>query len=517
MSAAGRSAAGLRRAANQKTGPEHPPETAGSRDLDAAERSIAALIERLGSELGQARADRYFSRDASLSINGTSVVVTVRSPFHAGLIDRRFGRLLPDIVSEVLGPGFGVRTVIDPNAPGGPDAYCENGQAANGHSVEPAARAARRGPARKLRRAAGPHAADVDERYDLSRFVRGESNHLALDAAERIADFGAGTPFRQLFLHGECGNGKTHLLRGIARRVRARDESARIRCVAAEAFTNEYIQAIQANRADAFRQKHRQLDLLCIDDVHFLSRKNATQLEIMHTLDAIEFVGARLVLASDEHPNAISDMHRSLASRFLSGVVAQVHAPDRALAVSVIETFAERRGLRLTRDAAEAIADEHRSAGISVRELEGEVTNLAAAVAAARPKPPMPLGVESVRSLLSSGGAWGSQAGAAVQFSSIRDIVCETLAISRTDLGEPGRHPRVVLGRAMITLLCKELTPMSYPEIARGIGKRNHSTVITARRRIDEQMHDPIRLGLSIDGATVAELADRLKARIQSR
>jgi chromosomal replication initiator protein len=454
-------------------------------------------MRKLEAALGADRVDRYFRRDAQLSISGGTLNVAVPSPFHAGLIERRFGVMLGELVTECFGPGIRHEVTVEP------DRFS--------HLAQPERSApARANTARATAKRIHQPAESIDERFDLDLYLVGTSNRVAFDAAVRVADGADEDAFARLFIHGPCGVGKSHLLRGIARR-RSRNSGARVRCVSAEAFTNEYIQAVQNSRVDAFRHRYRDVDLLCIDDVHFLAGKNATQVELLHTLDAIELGGARLVLASDEHPQRIGELTKALSSRFVSGMVVQVDIPDTDLRGRLLREFAGRRGVRLTDDAVASLRD-GRGREWSAREIQGMMTRLQAA-ATLEGLTGAPLGPSEVERLLR--GAPRPEASAPVRYDQIRDAVCGPLEVESVELGKAGRHPRVVMARAVITLLCREFTTMSYPEIARALGKRNHSTVITAHRRIETQLDEAVRLGLPIDGLTIGQFRDRVRETIR--
>ena len=175
-----------------------------------------------------------------------------------------------------------------------------------------------------------------------------------------------------VFIHGECGVGKTHLLQAACQRHLDLNPSHAVRYTTGEQFTNEFLAAMRAAALDEFRARIRKLDLLAIDDIHFLASKTATQSEFLHTLDAIDFSGARVLLASDEHPRLIKRFSQSLVSRFLSGMVVRIDAPDRSTRLSLIRRLAATRSLPLSPAAEEMIVS--RCMG-SVRELEGASRN----------------------------------------------------------------------------------------------------------------------------------------------
>ncbi|MEM9662622.1 MAG: DnaA/Hda family protein [Planctomycetota bacterium] len=488
----GRAADGRRR---------EPAAEAGARRQEVG---LKAMVRRLDESLGVERVDRYFRRDARLSLEGTALIVAVPSPFHAGLIERRFGALLRDLVTECFGPAFRFEVRVELESFGS-----ASGRSTPGDGQDPSAASPRARRVATRKAAAGPIA--IDERFDLDRFIAGASNRTAFDAAVRVAEGHGDESYSRLFLHGPCGVGKSHLLRGIARR-RASKLGGSVRCVSAEVFTNEYIQAVQHGRVDSFRRRYRRLDLLCIDDVHFLAGKNATQVELLHTLDTIEIGAARLVLASDEHPHRIAELSKALSSRFVSGMVVQIDAPDPDLRDRLLREMSRRRGLSLT-DQALALLREGRGRDWSAREIQGAMTRIQAAKAL-EAFAGETLGPDDVERILE--GSPMAAGDTPLRYDHVRDVVCRQLDVETAELGRSGRHRRVVLARAMITLLCRELTTMSYPEIARALGKKNHSTVITAHRRIEEQLDEFVSLGLASDGITKAQLRDRLRTLIRA-
>jgi chromosomal replication initiator protein len=362
-------------------------------------------------------------------------------------------------------------------------------------------------------------------RYRLEDFIVGESNRLAFTAAERLAERECPASFSPLFIYGACGMGKTHLLQGIAHRYRERNPGAHVVYIPAEAFTNEYIAAVRTGRLEPFRKTYRGVGLLCIDDVQFLSNKNATQGELLHTFEAIGLDGARIVLASDEHPRRVRALSAALVSRFMAGMVVRIDPPEPALREKIVGRLAERRGLRLDPAAAALIAARSggtgQGLGGSVRDVEGVVTRVEAMC---RLLPELAqgerIGLVLVRKAL------GLDEGASPVFNRSRrpiraeqiiEEVCRTLRVEQVELLGRGRHKRVVLARTLSAHLCRQLTTMSFPEVARALGRPNHSTVVTACKRIAEQIARDDGLNLGTDGCpelhglTIRTLVDQVR------
>jgi chromosomal replication initiator protein len=356
-------------------------------------------------------------------------------------------------------------------------------------------------------------------RHRLEDFIIGPSNELAFAAAQRLVDEeGAANP---LFLHGGCGLGKTHLLQGICRRVLERNPKAQVLYTTGEQFTNEFLAAMRANRVDAFRRKVRRLDLLAVDDVHFIANKQATQQEFLHSFDAIELGGARVVLASDSHPKLIRQFSEALVSRCVRGMVVEVKQPDTATRARIVRALAQRRGICLMETVIDVIAA--RCAG-SVREIEGTLAKLHALATLTHKRPAD--GEGAAATAFPGAGAIGHtlvnhlfdsefshSPRKVVRFEAIIGVVSEQLGVGRLQITGNGRNQHVVLARSIVIHLARQMTPMSYPEIAAAMGKKNHSTVITAAQRVDKQLAAGavVTLPASMETLALSDLVQRMR------
>lgn len=495
---------------------------------DAVRRVQEHLIGRIGPEAHA----RYFQGRTTMRVLPGALEVRAGTGFLAELLQRRFGSALHEAAAAVFDPAPEIRFGVD-----------ESAEAAQAPAPEAAPEPAPVRPSRRPARGGGssPH----PSWHRLEDFIVGPSNRLAFEAAVRVAEGTLGVRSGPLFIHGACGLGKTHLLQGIARRFLERHPGAVVRYTTGEAFTNEFITAVaqgrtmgaRGSRGDAFRRAYRDVDLLCIDDVHFLANKSATQNELLHTLDALDIGGSRaggggvrIVLASDAHPRAVHRFSEALVSRFLSGLVVQLEHPDTDLCERIVAALAARRAIPMDAGAARAIA-EHAAVqasafrgaaaaapSTSVRELEGLLTRVEAfwRLDAAPDVPPI--------SRLTVDRALGGIAGPArpqrpVRAESIISVVCQQLGVDPADFAGRGRHHRVVLARSLVAVLARRLTTLSFPEIARAMGRPNHSTIITAYQRLTRQMEaaQPCNLEGPFTGLTLAQLADRLAAMITAR
>lgn len=355
----------------------------------------------------------------------------------------------------------------------------------------------------------------------LEEFLVGASNRLAFESIRQaVESSGPGAP---VFVHGSCGVGKTHLLRGatlLARRLRP---GCKVRYTTGEAFTNAFVMAIRTRTVEAFQKKYRGLDLLCIDDIHLMAGKQATQHELLQILNTLSLGGARVILASDAHPRMIARLDQALSSRFSAGLVVRVDEPDPELAQRLVHQIAAKRGVTLDDAAARVICERVGiGRGASVRDLEGAVLQVHAVCRLMDRDQSgrglvTPTAAHLRQALALRGGEDTQPSTGPISIDAIIRTVCNELSVSKGDLRGKGRQKKVVLARELIVHLARQLTSKSFPEIAHELGRSNHSTVITAAKRFKERLTllEPLRVDCPFDGLPVGELTQRLTSSIQ--
>jgi chromosomal replication initiator protein len=341
--------------------------------------------------------------------------------------------------------------------------------------LRPALSPAPRTPAPQDREApASAFTTRIRLRHDLESYVVGQSNQLAYNAAMYVAEF-PGAQYNPLFIHGNCGLGKTHLLQGLCKRFIDHHPTKRWMYLTGEEFTNEFLSALRNNKLDAFRRKVRDLDLLVIDDVHFLAGKKATQEEFLHTFNSIEAMGRQVVMASDNHPKMIEEFGESLVNRFVSGMVVRIDPPNYATRCEILRSLSNRTGLVLNEEVIGWVA---RRVTQNVRELEGAVTRIAAHVALSGQDADVTMAQQAL-------GDLDRQLVAPVKPENILQSVCTYFGLEHKDLMSGRRQRTISLARSVAMFLVRKTAKLSFPEIGMRMGKRNHSTVISACRRIE--------------------------------
>jgi len=317
----------------------------------------------------------------------------------------------------------------------------------------------------------------LESRYSFESFVVGKSNELAYNAALAVAAPGA-PGFNPLFLHSTTGLGKTHLMHAIGNALRARQPEARIVYMSAENFMVEFLAALRAKEAIAFKQKLRTVDLLMIDDVQFIAGKDSTQEEFFHTMNEIISAGKRLVLSADRSPQNLEGIQERILSRMAWGLVADINPADYELRLNILhaKTAGMSQNIPVPEDVTEFLA---RKITANVRELEGAINRVIAYAALTR----QPITLDFARATLAD------LLRAHERKLSIDDIqrkVAEHFHLKLSDLLCARRAREVARPRQIAMYLAKKLTPRSLPEIGRRFGGRDHTTVMHAVKRIEQ-------------------------------
>jgi chromosomal replication initiator protein len=389
---------------------------------------------------------------------GNEFVLAVPSRFAHDWIAREYLALIERAVGLSSGRAARVRLIVDRQlAPALPD---------------------RRAP-QKVTASSPEERADGAARFTFDSFVVGATNAVAFRAAKAVAE-APGQRYNPLFLHGGFGLGKTHLLSAIGHAIGRTRRGGGVTCVTAERFVNEMIGAIRRDQMDRFRHRYRGISILVVDDVQFLGGKKRSQKEFEHTFSALHDLGKQIVLASDRPPQELVDTEEGLRSRFASGLLVDIRAPDAALRRSLVEAKATMLGLTLQPALVRYLADDWCQ---NVRELEGAITRLAAFASLCG----RTLSVAAAREALAP---YMRKARSSTRASVARIIgeVCRHYHVSPTELASARRTARVAVPRQVAMYLCRQHTDAPLQAIGAELGGRDHSTVVHALGAVERRL-----------------------------
>ncbi len=347
------------------------------------------------------------------------------------------------------------------------------------------------------RDAAPSYTGDLNPRYTFDSFVVGSSNHFAHAAALAVAQ-NLSNSYNPLFLYGGVGLGKTHLMHAVGNYVKEHDPSVKVMYVTSETFTNEMIQSISSNKNKEFRNRYRNVDLLMVDDIQFISKKEGVQEEFFHTFNALHGANKQIIISSDRNPKEIAQLEERLRSRFEWGLVADLQFPSLETRVAILQKNAQLEAINVSDDVLMYIAERVKT---NIRELEGSLNRVIAySDIYKKDQVDMEIAEAALKDILPD----NKPKELSIEF--IKNTVAEFYNVEPAALCEKRRDRSVVFPRQIAMYLCRELTPNSSLNIGECFGGRDHSTVLHGIEKIAAQMEKDASLR-----KTVEDLKKRLR------
>ncbi|MER5861761.1 chromosomal replication initiator protein DnaA [Kitasatospora sp. NPDC002040] len=343
-------------------------------------------------------------------------------------------------------------------------------------------------------------AARLNPKYLFDTFVIGASNRFAHAAAVAVAEAPA-KAYNPLFIYGESGLGKTHLLHAIGHYSRSLFPGTRVRYVSSEEFTNEFINSIRDGKADAFRKRYRDMDILLVDDVQFLASKESTQEEFFHTFNTLHNANKQIVLSSDRPPKQLITLEDRLRNRFEWGLITDVTPPELETRIAILRKKAIQEQLNAPADVLEFIASRITR---NIRELEGALIRVTAFANLNRAPVDLELAGIVLKDLIPGGD---EDAGPEITAQVIMQQTAAYFGLGVEDLCGSSRSRVLVTARQIAMYLCRELTDLSLPKIGAQFGGRDHTTVMHADRKIRSLMAERRSIYNQ-----VTELTNRIKS-----
>ncbi|MFI6456742.1 chromosomal replication initiator protein DnaA [Streptosporangium amethystogenes] len=320
--------------------------------------------------------------------------------------------------------------------------------------------------------------ARLNPKYTFETFVIGSSNRFAHAAAVAVAEAPA-KAYNPLFIYGDSGLGKTHLLHAIGHYAQSLYDGARVRYVSSEEFTNDFINSIRDHKADNFRGRYRAVDILLVDDIQFLEGKEQTQEEFFHTFNTLHNSNKQIVISSDRAPKQLVTLEDRLRNRFEWGLITDVQPPELETRIAILRKKAIQEGLAAPPEVLEYIASR---ISTNIRELEGALIRVTAFASLNRQSVDLQLTEVVLKDLITE------DAGSEITVATIMASTAAYFGLSIDDLCGGSRSRVLVTARQIAMYLCRELTDMSLPKIGQQFGGRDHTTVMHADRKIRSLM-----------------------------
>jgi chromosomal replication initiator protein len=357
------------------------------------------------------------------------------------------------------------------------------------------------GPRTRRQAAGTPADPGLNPKYVFDSFVIGNSNRFAHAAAVAVAEAPA-RAYNPLFIYGESGLGKTHLLHAIGHYAARMFPNVKVRYVSTEEFTNEFINLVHSGRAEDFRRRYRDIDFLLIDDIQFLERAERTQEEFFHTFNTLHNASKQIVITSDRPPKKLTTLEDRLRTRFEWGLITDVQAPDLETRIAILRKKAWGERLQVPDAVLEFIASKVQT---NIRELEGALIRVTAFASLNKQQVDLPLAELVLKDLISD--EQGPQITAAI----IMAATAEYFSVTMEELQGTNRSRTLVNARQIAMYLCRELTELSLPRIGASFGGKDHTTVMHAVKKITNLMSER-----RATYTQVTELTARIKSRARN-
>jgi chromosomal replication initiator protein len=430
------------------------------------------ILSIIHTKLSKPSFDTWFKATKAIQMSDHSVVISAPTTFAVEWLESRYTKLVSSTIYEVLGKQVDVKFVIEENKPADvvpqqptPMPQVTQEEAFN-HMLNP--------------------------KYTFDTFVIGSGNRFAHAASLAVAEAPA-KAYNPLFLYGGVGLGKTHLMHAIGHYILEHNPASRVVYISSEKFTNEFINSIRDNRAESFRNKYRNVDILLIDDIQFLAGKESTQEEFFHTFNALHEEQKQIIISSDRPPKEIPTLEDRLRSRFEWGLITDIQPPDLETRIAILRKKAKAENLDIPNEAMMYIANQ---IDTNIRELEGALIRVVAYSSLTNQDVTTHLAAEALKDIIPSSRP------KMITIQDIQQKVGEYYNLKLEDFKARKRTKAVAFPRQIAMYLSRELTDFSLPKIGEAFGGRDHTTVIHAHEKISQSLQNDQELYKVVNNIT---------------
>ena len=453
------------------------------------------VSSRLAVEAPQHGAFLRLTKPVGLVDNAGTLTVLIAAPnsFAKDVIENRLRTTINEALAQETGREIRVAVTIDESLESVEESQPEP-------VVEPVIPRPGTGRGHQVRTPES-EPSQLNPRYIFETFVIGSSNRFAHAAAVAVAEAPA-KAYNPLFIYGESGLGKTHLLHAIGAYAKDLYGGVRVRYVSSEEFTNDFINSIRDDKSSAFQRRHRDVDILLVDDIQFLENKEATQEEFFHTFNTLYNANKQIVISSDRPPKQLTTLEDRLRSRFEWGLITDVQPPELETRIAILRKKAAQDRLNAPDDVLEYIASKISK---NIRELEGALIRVTAFASLNRQPVDLALAEIVLKDLIPD------ESGPEITSGTIMAQTAAYFSLSLDELCGSSRSRALVNARQIAMYLCRELTDLSLPKIGQTFGGRDHTTVMHADRKIRELMAERRSIYNQ-----VTELTNRIKQQAKN-
>ena len=436
-----------------------------------------AILSIIELETSSVSFNTWFKETELIDIEDTTLVISVKNEFTKEILNTRYLELIRNSALQVLNKEYAIKFVL-------PNEQVNLAQKVN----------------KKTEQLQDPlnYPSNLNPRYVFDSFVVGNSNRMAHAAALAVAEAPA-KAYNPLFLYGGVGLGKTHLMHSIAHYILDQNPNAKIIYASSEKFTNELINSIRDDKNESFRNKYRNIDVLLIDDIQFITGKERTQEEFFHTFNALYEANKQIIISSDRPPKEIETLEERLRSRFEWGLIADIQSPDLETRIAILRKKAEIENLNVPEDVLLFIA---KTVISNIRELEGALNRILAFSSLTNKPITVELANEALKDIISKDKP------KVITAEYILEVVATYFHLKPEELRSSKRTRNIAYPRQIAMYLCRKLTDLSLPKIGEKFGGRDHTTIIHGFDKISRELQTDIEL---------TQMLNELESKITSK
>lgn len=417
-----------------------------------------SVLEKIKEETSNLAFNTWFKDIEPLNLNENELILLVKEPILKEQIDKKYLRLIICATNETLGRNDINVNIVTESTVSKVNIGLEQGIANNEKSISEY---------------------NLKSNYVFDNFVIGSSNKIAHAAAVAVAE-NPGNSYNPLFLYGDSGLGKTHLMHAIAHYILEQTPSAKVLYASCEQFTNELISAIKSNTTEEFKFKYRKIDVLLVDDIQFITDKDTTQEEFFHTFNDLFNLEKQIIISSDRHPDEIKTLTERLRSRFACGLIADIKPPDFETRTAIIEKKAENLGVNIPKEVSQFIAQSVKS---NIRDLEGALNRVLAYVNLTNQSLNLALAEESLKDIITS------KVNYQLNIETVKTAVANHFNLKLEDIDSRKRTKDIAAARQVAMYVCRDLLDETFESIGHSFN-RDYTTVISNTQVIESKMKE---------------------------